>query len=176
MLLGAGELGQEQIIEAQRLGIETVAVDRYENAPGQRLADRRYTINMRDGKLLREVVEKEAPDAIIPEIEAIDLDTLFELEKEGYYIVPSAKATHTAMQRKRLRELIAKEAGVLTSKYVYARTADSHEVRDGCERVGYPCVIKAIQSSSGLGSTEVRGPQDVEEAVAAARKEARGSG
>jgi len=175
MLLGAGELGQEQIIEAQRLGIETIAVDRYENAPGHRVADRHYTINMRDAKLLRGVVEKEKPDVIIPEIEAINLDTLFELEKEGYYVVPSARATHTAMQRKRIRELIAKEAGVLTSKYVYARTDDPDAVRDGCEKIGYPCVIKAIQSSSGLGSTDVHSPQDVEKAIEAAKKEARGS-
>jgi len=176
MFLGAGELGQEQIMEAQRLGIETVAVDRYKNAPGQRLADRHYVINMRDGKLLREVIEKEDPDVIIPEIEAISLDTLFDLEKEGFYIVPSAKATHTAMQRKRLRELISKEAEVLTSKYVYANTNDPDSVRAACEKVGYPCVVKAIQSSSGLGSMDVHSPKDVDEAIAKAKKEARGSG
>jgi len=173
MFLGAGELGQEQVIEAQRLGIETIAVDRYENAPGQRLADRTYSFSMLDGKRLREVVEKEKPDVIIPEIEAISLETLFELEKEGYFVVPNAKATHTAMQRKRLRELIAKEAGVLTSKYAYANTDDADAVKDACEKVGYPCVVKAIQSSSGHGSTEVRGPEDVATAIAAAREKTR---
>jgi len=176
MFLGSGELGQEQIIEAQRLGIETVAVDRYENAPGHRVADRHYAFNMRDAKLLRDVIEKEDPDVIVPEIEAFNLDTLFDLEKEGYYIVPNAKATFSAMQRKRLRELISKEAGVLTSKYAYAMTNDPQSVRDACEKVGYPCVIKAIQSSSGLGSSDVKSPADVEIAIAKAKKEARGNG
>jgi len=176
MLLGAGELGQEQILEAQRFGIEVVAVDRYENAPGHRVADRHYKMDMRDAKLLRALIEKEEPDVIIPEIEAINLDELFALEKEGYYIVPNAKATHTAMQRKRLRELISKDAGVLTSKYAYAMTNDPDSVRAACEKVGYPCVIKAIQSSSGLGSSDVRSAEDVEKAIEKARKEARGTG
>ncbi len=175
MFLGTGELGQEQIIEAQRLGIETIAVDRYENSPGMRVADRHYAINMLDAEKLREIVEKEKPDALIPEIEAINLDLLSELEKEGFFVVPNAKATHAAMHRKRIRELIAKEAGVKTSPYMNARTDDPASVKDACEKVGYPCVVKAIQSSSGLGSTDVNGPEEVQKAVDLAVKEARGS-
>jgi len=115
MLLGSGELGKEVIIEAMRLGIETVALDRYENAPGQQVAHRAYTGNLKDAGFLRTIIEREKPDAIIPEIEAINLDMLFELEKEGYNIIPNAFATYTAMQRERSRELIAK-TGVKTSR------------------------------------------------------------
>lgn len=173
MLLGAGELGKEIILQAQRLGVETVAVDRYQNAPGQQVAHRAYTINMRDGEALKSVILREKPDAVIPEIEAINLDVLFELEAEGVNIIPNANATHIAMHRERTREMFAKKAGVLTSKYIYASTLD--ELKDACEKIGYPCWTKAIQSSSGQGSYFVKGPGDVEEAYKEAHEKARGS-
>ncbi len=174
MLLGAGELGKEVIIEAMRLGIETVAVDRYENAPGQQIAHKAYTGNMKDASFLRKVIEKEKPDAVIPEIEAINLDMLFELEKEGFNIIPNAAATHAAMQRERIRELISKKAEVPTSKYLYANTLD--ELEDACEKIGYPCWVKAIMSSSGHGSTFVRSKDDIKKAFENSTTKARGSG
>ncbi|MCD6229353.1 MAG: phosphoribosylglycinamide formyltransferase 2 [Candidatus Diapherotrites archaeon] len=173
LLLGAGEIGKEIIIEAQRLGIETVAVDRYENAPGQQVAHRSYTVNMKDGGALKSIIAREKPDAIIPEIEAINLDVLFELEKEGLNVIPNARATHIAMHRERTREMFVKEAGVKTSKYAYAANLD--ELKDACEKIGYPCWTKAIQSSSGQGSFFVEGPQDVEKAFRVAVENARGS-
>ncbi len=174
MTLGAGELGREVIIEAMRLGIETVALDRYENAPGQQVAHRAYTGNLKDAGFLRSIIEREKPDAIIPEIEAINLDMLFELEKEGYNVIPNAFATYTAMQRERVREVISKKAGVPTSRYLYANTME--ELEDACEKLGYPCWVKAIMSSSGHGSTFVESKADIITAFENARTKARGSG
>jgi phosphoribosylglycinamide formyltransferase 2 len=174
MLLGSGELGKEVVIEAMRLGIETVAVDRYENAPAQQVAHRSYTGNMKDAGFLRTIIEREKPDAIIPEIEAINLDVLFELEKEGFNIIPRAFATHAAMNRERIREVITKKAGVLTSKYQYAGTLE--ELEQACEKIGYPCWVKAIMSSSGHGSMFVESKSDVKAAFENARSKARGSG
>ncbi|MFH1182504.1 MAG: formate-dependent phosphoribosylglycinamide formyltransferase [Candidatus Woesearchaeota archaeon] len=174
MLLGAGELGRETIIEAMRMGIETIAVDRYENAPGQQVAHRSYTGNMKDAGFLRAVIEREKPDAIIPEIEAVNLDLLAELEKEGFNIVPNAEAVRAAMHRERIRELISKKAGVPTSKYLYASTLD--ELQDACEKIGYPCWVKAIMSSSGHGSSFVQSKADIKKAFENAKTNARGSG
>ncbi|MDD4281778.1 MAG: phosphoribosylglycinamide formyltransferase 2 [Candidatus Methanofastidiosa archaeon] len=174
MMLGSGELGREVVIEAQRLGIETVAVDRYGRAPAQQVAHRAYTINMQDAGALRSLIEYEKPDAIIPEIEAISLDTLQELEDDGWNIIPNARATYITMHRERSREMITKEAGVKASKYAYARSLD--ELRDACEKVGYPCWSKAIMSSSGYGSYFVATPEDVEKAWKAANTKARGQG
>ena len=173
MLLGAGEIGKEIILQAQRLGIETIAVDRYKNAPGHQVAHRSYTIDMKDGEALKAVILREKPDAVIPEIEAINLDVLFELEKQGVNIIPNANATHIAMHRERTREMFAKEAKVRTSKYLYASTLD--ELKDACEKIGYPCWTKPIQSSSGQGSYFVEGSKDVEKAYENAHKYARGS-
>ncbi len=174
MLLGAGELGKETITEAMRLGIETIAVDRYANAPGQQVAHRAYTGNMKDAGFLRSIVERERPDAIIPEIEAINLDLLFELEKEGFNVIPNAAATHAAMQRERIRDVIAKKAGVPTSRYLYANTLE--ELQDACEKLGYPCWVKAIMSSSGHGSMFVESKADIKKAYENSTKNARGSG
>lgn len=174
MLLGAGELGRETIIEAMRLGIETVAVDRYNNAPGQQVAHRAYTGNLKDAGFMKMLIEREKPDAIIPEIEAINLDMLFELEKEGHNIIPNAFATYTAMQRERVREVISKKAEVPTSKYLYANTLE--ELEDACEKIGYPCWVKAIMSSSGHGSMFVQSKSDIAKAFETARTKARGSG
>ena len=173
MLLGAGEIGKEIILQAQRLGIETIAVDRYENAPGQQVAHRSYTIDMKDGEALKAVILKEKPDAVIPEIEAINLDVLFELEKQGVNIIPNANATHIAMHRERTREMFAKKAKVRTSKYAYASTLD--ELKDACEKIGYPCWTKPIQSSSGQGSYFVKEPKDIKTAYKEAHAHARGS-
>jgi phosphoribosylglycinamide formyltransferase 2 len=173
MLLGSGELGKETIIEAQRLGLHTIAVDRYEGAPGQHVADKAITINMRDGEALKKVVYAEKPDIIVPEIEAINLDALQEFEKNGFFVVPTAKATYTLMHRERTRELLAKQARVPTSKYEYAN--DLAGLRAACDKIGYPCWVKAIQSSSGHGSTFVTGPELVEKAFENGKKHARGS-
>ncbi|MBL7054512.1 formate-dependent phosphoribosylglycinamide formyltransferase [Candidatus Woesearchaeota archaeon] len=173
MLLGSGELGKEIIIEAQRMGFYTIGVDRYMDAPGHQVSHKWYSGNMKDAGFLRSVIEKENPDYIVPEIEAINLDMLFDLEKEGYSIIPNAKATYIAMHRERIRELI-KNAGVETSKYYYASTLD--EMKDSCEKLGYPCWVKAIMDSSGHGSSFVKGPEDVEKAFEKAKNEARGSG
>jgi len=174
MLLGSGELGKEVVIEAKRLGFRVVAVDRYESAPGQQVADKAYTGNMTNAGFLRSIVEKEKPDAIIPEIEAINLDLLFDLEKEGFNVIPNARATHATMQRERIRELIANEAGVKTSKYAYAESLD--ELKETCEKVGYPCWVKAMMSSSGHGSMFVKGPNDIEKAFKEATEHGRVKG
>jgi phosphoribosylglycinamide formyltransferase 2 len=172
MLLGSGELGKEVIIEAMRLGFFTIAVDRYEGAPAQQVAHQSYTGNLKDEGFLRSVVEREKPDYIVPEIEGINLDVLFDLEKEGFTIIPNAKATYTAMQRERIRELIVK-TGVPVSEYFYASSLD--ELRIACKKAGFPCWVKAIQDSSGSGSSKVTTPGDIETAYEKARAEARGS-
>lgn len=172
MLLGAGELGKEVIIEAARLGFFTIAVDRYEGAPGQQVAHRSYTGNLKDPSFLRSVVEREKPDYVVPEIEAINLDVLFELEKEGFNVIPNAKATYTAMQRERIREMIVK-TGVPVSKYYYVRTL--RELEKTCKKAGFPCWVKAIQDSSGSGSSKVNSPKDIEKAYEKAHVNARGS-
>lgn len=172
MLLGAGELGKEIIIEAMRLGFFAIAVDRYEGAPGQQVAHRSYTGNLKDPGFLRSVVEREKPDYIVPEIEAINLDVLFELEKEGFNVIPNARATYTAMQRQRIREAIVK-TGVPVSEYFYASSLE--ELKKACKKAGFPCWVKAIQDSSGSGSSRVNGPQDIENAYEKAHQEARGS-
>ncbi|MEA1944994.1 MAG: formate-dependent phosphoribosylglycinamide formyltransferase [Euryarchaeota archaeon] len=175
LLFGAGELGKEIAIEAQRLGIEVIAVDRYERAPAQQVAHKSYTVNMMDANAMRSIVDREDPDIIIPEIEAIDLDILFEFEEDGYLVTPNARATHTAMNRERIRELIVK-SGVKTGKYTYTRTDDLSEFTDAVEKVGYPCFSKAIMSSSGKGSYFIETREDIEPAMNAARYETRGSG
>lgn len=173
MLLGSGELGKEVIIEAMRLGFYTIAVDRYEGAPGHHVAHKSYSGNMKDGNYLRSIIEKEKPDYIIPEIEAINLDTLKELEKEGYKVIPNANATYLAMNRERIREAIVK-TGCQTSKYFYAKTLD--EVKKACDSVGYPAWVKAIMDSSGHGSSKVKSEKEVEDAYKKATTNARGSG
>ncbi len=172
MLLGAGELGKEIIIEAQRLGFFTIAVDRYEGAPGQQVAHRSYAGNLKDAGFLRSIVEKERPDYIVPEIEAINLECLFDLEKEGFNIIPNARATYTAMHRERIREMIAK-TGVPVSEYFYADSPEALKI--ACQKAGFPCWVKAIQDSSGSGSSRVNSLADIGPAYEKAKKEARGS-
>ncbi|OLN21690.1 phosphoribosylglycinamide formyltransferase 2 [Domibacillus antri] len=160
MLLGSGELGKEVIIEAQRLGVKTVAVDRYENAPAMQAAHASHVINMLDGGALRAIVEQEKPDYIIPEIEAIATETLMELEKEGYHVVPTAKATNLTMNREGIRRLASETLGLPTANYAFADTLD--ELKDAVEKIGTPCVIKPIMSSSGKGQSVCRSIDDAE--------------
>lgn len=162
MMLGAGELGKEVVIELQRLGVEVIAVDRYENAPAQQVAHRAYTINMLDGQSLRTLVEQEKPDFIIPEVEAIDTDTLVDLEQEGYQVIPSAKATKLTMDREGIRRLAAEELAIPTSPY---RFVDSFEqFTQAIAEIGLPAVVKPVMSSSGHGQSIVKSNEDIQPA------------
>jgi phosphoribosylglycinamide formyltransferase 2 len=160
MLLGSGELGKETIIEAQRLGLETIAVDRYENAPAMQVAHRSYVVDMLDGEELRRVIEREKPDLVVPEIEAIATETLVDLENEGFRIVPTAKAVNLTMDREGIRRLASEELGLPTAKYAFADTL--YELRNAVLKIGTPCVIKPIMSSSGKGQTVCRSVEDIE--------------
>lgn len=160
MLLGAGELGREVIIELKRLGCEVIAVDRYEHAPGMQVADRFHVISMLDGAALRGVIELEKPALIVPEIEAIATDELVRLEAEGWHVVPTARAAQLTMNREGIRRLAAETLGLATSPYVFADTFAAFEA--GIAKVGMPCVIKPIMSSSGKGQSVVRSAADIQ--------------
>lgn len=162
LMCGSGELGKEVVIELQRLGVEVIAVDRYENAPAMQVAHRSHVISMLDGAALRAVIEQEKPDLIVPEIEAIATDTLAELEAEGFTVVPTAKATQLTMNREGIRRLAAEELGLKTSPYQFA--ASKEEYLNAVEAIGFPFVIKPIMSSSGKGQSLVRSASDVEKA------------
>ncbi len=159
MLLGSGELGKEVVIELQRLGCEVIAVDRYANAPAMQVAHRSHIISMLDGQALRRLVELEKPDCIVPEIEAIATDTLLELEAEGFRIVPTARATKLTMNREGIRRLAAEELHLKTSPYIFASTEE--EFRAAIAKIGMPCVIKPIMSSSGKGQSVVKTEADI---------------
>lgn len=159
LLLGSGELGKEFLIEAQRLGIETVAVDRYENAPAMAVAHRSYTIDMTDPERVRELVGREEPDLIVPEIEAIATEELQRLEDEGYRVIPTAKATRLTMDREWIREFAAEDVGVTTSEYGFADSREAY--REAVERIGRPVVVKPTMSSSGKGQSIIREKGDV---------------
>ena len=160
LLLGSGELGKEVAIELQRYGVEVIACDRYPNAPAMQIAHRSHVFNMLDGKALREIIELERPDHIIPEVEAIATDTLRELEKEGYHVTPTARAAWLTMNREGIRRLAAEELGVKTSRYRFA--SDYEEFKKAVEEIGLPCVIKPIMSSSGHGQSVAHKPEDIE--------------
>ncbi len=160
LLLGSGELGKEVAIELLRLGITVVACDRYDNAPAMQVAQKKAVINMRDPKALRELVLKVRPDYIIPEIEAIATDQLVELEKEGFHVVPSANAANVTMNREAIRTLAAETLQLPTSPYFFASSID--EVRANIQKVGFPCVMKPIMSSSGKGQSVLRSEDDIE--------------
>lgn len=160
LLCGAGELGKEVAIELQRLGVEVIACDRYENAPAMQVADRSYTLSMLDGEALRAVITQEKPDLIVPEIEAIATDTLVELESEGFNIVPTAKATKLTMNREGIRRLAAEELSLPTSPFQFSDNFEGFKA--SVETIGYPCVIKPIMSSSGKGQSVVRSAADIE--------------
>ncbi len=162
LLLGSGELGKEVAIELQRLGVEVIACDKYANAPAMQVAHRSYVFNMLDGDRLREVVELEKPDHIIPEIEAIATPTLVELEKEGYNVTPTARAAFLTMNREGIRRLAAEELGLTTSPYRFASTYE--EFKKAIEEIGLPVVVKPVMSSSGHGQSTVRTPEQIDEA------------
>ncbi len=169
MLLGAGELGKEVIIALQRFGVEVIAVDRYENAPGHQVAHRAHVISMTDGAALRKLVELEKPHLIVPEIEAIATDMLVEIEAAGLAeVIPTARATKLTMNREGIRRLAAEELGVPTSAYRFADTlAELQAAVDGSngeKGIGYPCIVKPVMSSSGKGQSMLRGPADVQTA------------
>ncbi|ADU97175.1 formate-dependent phosphoribosylglycinamide formyltransferase [Thermovibrio ammonificans] len=174
MLLGSGELGKEFAIEAMRLGLEVIAVDSYQFAPAQQVAHRYYVIDMRDGRQIRNIVYREKPDFIVPEIEAIDTDMLVELEKEGFTVVPCARATKLTMDRIGIRRLAAEELGLKTSAYRFAETFE--EFKRAVEELGYPVVVKPVMSSSGKGQSVVREPSQLEWAFRYAKENARGKG
>ena len=154
LLLGAGELGKEVAIEAQRLGVEVVAVDRYPNAPAMQVAHRSHAISMLDAGALRQVIEAEAPDLVVPEVEAIATGLLVELEADGLRVVPTARAVRLTMDREGIRRLAAEELGLRTSPYRFAGSAE--EVREAVAVLGVPCVVKPVMSSSGRGQSVVR--------------------
>lgn len=162
LLLGSGELGKEVAIECQRLGLEVIACDRYENAPAMQVAHRSYTLDMLDGDALQAIIEKEKPDYVVPEIEAIATDTLVELEAQGLNVVPTANATKLTMNREGIRRLAAEELKLNTSPY---RFADSYEqFVDAVETVGLPCVCKPVMSSSGKGQSVLKTQDDIDQA------------
>ena len=164
MLLGSGELGKEVIIALQRLGVEVIAVDRYENAPGHQVAHRAYTINMTDGDALLELVKKEKPHLIVPEIEALNTEMLAQIEKQGLAeVIPKARATQLTMNREGIRCLAAEELGLATSKYAFAES--QQEIKQAIENgVGYPCIVKPVMSSSGKGQSTINSEADIEKA------------
>ena len=162
MMLGSGELGKEVVIELQRLGVEVIAVDRYENAPAQQVAHRAYTISMLDGQALRALVEKEKPDFIVPEVEAIATDTLVELENEGYNVIPTAKATKLTMNREGIRRLAAEELGLKTSPYHFVDNFEAF--KQAIAEIGIPCVVKPIMSSSGHGQSIIKSEDQIKPA------------
>ena len=160
LLCGSGELGKEVAIELQRYGIEVVALDKYPNAPAMQIAHRSYVLSMLDGERLREIIEAEKPDYIIPEIEAIATPTLVELEKEGYNVIPTAKATLLTMNREGIRRLAAEELGIPTSPYRFA--ASKEEFEDAVKEIGTPCVVKPVMSSSGHGQSVCHSPEEID--------------
>lgn len=162
LLCGSGELGKEVAIELQRYGIEVVALDRYPNAPAMHVANRSYTLSMLDGERLREIIEAEKPDYIIPEVEAIATPTLVELEAEGYSVTPTAKAALLTMNREGIRRLAAEELGLKTSFYRFAETREEFDA--AIAEVGIPCVVKPIMSSSGHGQSTVKSAADIDSA------------
>lgn len=162
MLLGAGELGKEVVIELQRLGVEVIAVDRYDNAPAMQVAHRSHTISMLDGAALRRVIEHEKPDLIIPEIEAIATATLLELEAEGFRVVPTARAARLTMDREGIRRLAAETLKLPTSPFEFADSRE--EYLAAIKNIGVPCVVKPIMSSSGKGQSVVKTTSDIDHA------------
>jgi phosphoribosylglycinamide formyltransferase 2 len=171
MLLGSGELGREVVIEAARFGIETIAVDSYNNAPAQLVANKAYTINMKNKNEVLELIYREKPDFILPEIEAISIEALLEAEHNGFTVIPNAEAVNKTMNRKNIRKFVAEELGLPTSRYFFVKTLD--ELKKAASSVGFPCVIKPVMSSSGHGQSVAKSKDDLAKSWEIA-KEARG--
>jgi len=174
LLLGSGELGKEVAIELKRLGCEVIAADRYPNAPAMQVADRSAVISMLDGAALRELVERERPALIVPEIEAIATATLLELEQEGFTVIPSARAAHLTMNREGIRRLAAEELGLETSPYRFADNKEDYLA--AVQTIGLPCVVKPIMSSSGKGQSLLRSEGDIDAAWQYAQEGGRAGG
>ena len=171
MLIGSGELGKEVVIEATRLGIETVAVDSYPQAPAHLVANRSYVINMKNKDELLEVIRREKPTYILPEVEALSIEALIEAEKEGFCVIPNADAVKKTMNRKNIREFAAETLGLKTSGYVFVKTLEA--LHEATKVLGIPCVVKPVMSSSGHGQSVIRSEADIQKAWEIA-KEARG--
>ena len=171
MLLGSGELGKEVVIEAQRLGIETIAVDSYNNAPAQLVANKSYTINMKNKDEVLDVIRREKPTYILPEVEALSIEALFEAQHEGFNVIPNADAVNKTMNRKNIREFAAVDLGLPTSKYEFVTTFEG--LQEAANNIGFPCVIKPVMSSSGHGQSIAKSADDLENSWEIA-KEARG--
>ena len=174
ILCGSGELGKEVALELQRFGVEVIALDKYENAPAMQVAHRSYVLSMLDGERLREIIEKEKPDYIIPEVEAIATPTVVALEKEGYNVIPTAEATLLTMNRKGIRQLAAEKLGIKTSPYRFAATREEFDA--ALEAIGTPCVVKPIMSSSGHGQSVVRSMADADNSWKIAQEGGRAGG
>lgn len=172
MLLGSGELGKEFTIAAKRAGQYVIACDKYDNAPAMQVADEREVFSMLDGDALAAMVAKHRPDIIVPEIEAIRTERLFDFERQGIQVVPSARAVNYTMNRKAIRDLAAKELGIRTAKYFYAKTYD--EFKQAADEIGFPCVVKPLMSSSGHGQSIVRGDEELDAAFHNAMEGSRG--
>ena len=174
ILCGSGELGKEVALELQRYGVEVIALDKYENAPAMQVAHRSYVLSMLDGQRLREIIEAEKPDYIIPEVEAIATPTLVELEKEGYNVIPTANATLLTMNRKGISQLAAETLAIPTSPYCFAATREEFDA--AIEKIGTPCVVKPIMSSSGHGQSVCKTPADADNSWKIAQEGGRAGG
>lgn len=172
LLLGSGELGKEFVIAAKRAGQYVIACDRYNDAPAMQVADEREVFNMLDGDVLEAVVNKHRPDIIVPEIEAIRTERLFDFEKQGVQVVPSARAVNYTMNRRAIRDLASRELGLRTAKYFYAKTYD--EFKAAADEIGFPCVVKPLMSSSGHGQSYVHNDGELEKAFRDAMEGSRG--
>ena len=172
MLLGSGELGKEFVIAAKRAGLHVVACDRYNDAPAMQVADEREVFSMLDGDALAAAVEKHRPNIIVPEIEAIRTERLFDFEKQGIQVVPSARAVNFTMNRRAIRDLASRELGLRTAKYFYAKTFE--EFKRAADEIGFPCVVKPLMSSSGHGQSYVHNENELQKAFHEAMEEGRG--
>jgi len=168
LLLGSGELGKEVVIAMQRLGQYIIAVDNYKNAPAMQVAHEFEVIDMLNGFELDKIVDKHKPDFIVPEIESIRTERFYDYEKQGYNVIPSAKAANFTMNRKSIRDLAFKDLGLKTAKYKYAKSYD--ELVKGVEYTGMPCVVKPLMSSSGKGQSVIKDKSDIEKAWTMALK------
>lgn len=174
LLLGSGELGKEVALEAQRLGVEVVAVDAYADAPAMQVAHRCHVINMLNAEELRQVIEQEQPDLVVPEVEAIATEELIRLEQAGFTIIPTARATWLTMNREGIRRLAREELGLPTADYRFAESLE--ELEHAISEIGLPCVVKPIMSSSGKGQSLVRSEDDIKQAWEYAQAGKRGDG
>lgn len=174
MMLGSGELGKEVVIELQRMGVEVIAVDRYPNAPAMQVAHRSHVIDMLDGAALQQIIERESPDLVVPEIEAIATPTLVHMEQSGLRVIPTASAARLTMDREGIRRLAAEELGVRTSPYQFAHNEAAY--RQAIETIGLPCIVKPVMSSSGKGQSTLHSADDIDAAWQYAVAGARGAG